>query len=168
MPTQTLPFDPLGPGGGGVCPSLAAKGRRNRLVRFINSRATSGRASGRRCLISRRGLIVNRGQSFFLAVSLALALLTNAPARADNSHTSDLNAAHGSGLACFSIVPPDVPTSKEAPTTKPAAYPTCDQLCAAKHAACTATTSNMNPMRSCSDTYYTPGSTLCQCCAVQH
>ncbi len=32
LPLLTLPFDPLGPGGGGVCPSFAAKGRRNRLI----------------------------------------------------------------------------------------------------------------------------------------
>jgi len=32
LPSQTLPFDPYGPGGGGVCPSLTAKGRRSRLT----------------------------------------------------------------------------------------------------------------------------------------
>ncbi|HTV38346.1 MAG TPA: hypothetical protein VMF12_18095, partial [Xanthobacteraceae bacterium] len=74
------------------------------------------------------------------------------------------------GLTCFSIQPLDAPTNGPAgprfPPHPAATYRSCDQLCADKHAACTATTSNENPMRACASTDYFPSSTLCRCCAV--
>jgi len=108
---------------------------------------------------------------YFNIAFLLLALLTGGTARADNSRDSDLIVVPGSGLACFSIQPPDAPTNGPAGPRRPpqpaSTYRSCDQLCADKHAACTATTSTMNPPLSCASVGYVPGSTLCRCCAVE-
>jgi hypothetical protein len=102
-----------------------------------------------------------------LSVSLFLiAVLFSGSTFAAGLAASDDSVTHAGGLTCFSIQPPGTPTNRPTPHT-PASYQTCDQLCAVKHAACTAATSNENPMRACASIYYDPEATLCRCCAVE-
>jgi hypothetical protein len=75
------------------------------------------------------------------------------PAPAANTTSNATGVTHAGGLACFSIEPPAAPTDQPGPRGIPA-YRSCDDLCADKHAACTAMTSNMTPMGSCASTYY--------------
>jgi hypothetical protein len=97
---------------------------------------------------------------------LLLALVFAPPADAADNSSGASDVVHTGGLSCFSIRPPDKPVTPETKHTPPQ-YRSCDELCAANGAACTATTSTENPMRSCASTDYPPGgSTLCRCCAV--
>jgi hypothetical protein len=74
---------------------------------------------------------------------------------------------YAGGLVCFSITPPDTPTKPATPHAA-ALDRSCDALCAAQGAACTATTSNRNPPVSCAANDYDPKATLCRCCALDH
>jgi hypothetical protein len=98
---------------------------------------------------------------YFRIAVLLLALVCASAFAADNPPGD----VHAGGMMCFSIRPPDQPTQ---PETKHSAalYRSCDQLYAAKGAACTATTGSMNPPYACDSTGYDPASTLCRCCAV--
>lgn len=93
-------------------------------------------------------------------MSLALALLINAAACADNSPAAGTTAAHGSGLSCFSITLPRDRASS------------CDKLCAAKGGACVGMTTNgaMNPGIGCTDVsdpkFMNDYIASCRCCAV--
>ena len=107
---------------------------------------------------------------YLTIIILSLMLCPPSGVAASNA-PDDSGAIHQGGLVCFSINPPDAPTNGPAgprfPPQPPPTYRSCDELCAARHAACTATTSDMNPMRSCASTYYDPGpNTLCRCCTV--
>jgi hypothetical protein len=93
---------------------------------------------------------------------LMLALAAACAFAADNSAGKD-EAVGSGGLSCFSIQPPDAPTQRAAAHV-PARYRSCDELCAAKRAACTAATGMHNPPYSCASTDYDPSSTLCRCC----
>jgi hypothetical protein len=100
---------------------------------------------------------------YILCTALLLALLIGS-AHADNSRDGNLFVAHGSGLACFSQ------KSSLSPTGAWSKGPTCDDLCAEKHAACTGveiTDSNAvhaNPV-ACNKPPL-PAFTDCRCCAA--
>jgi hypothetical protein len=94
----------------------------------------------------------------FTITVLCLALLSCAPAAANNSAVDD-TAARGAGLSCFSIKPPRDRESS------------CDQLCAAKEAACVGLKTNgaMNPGIGCADVsnpkFISDYIASCRCCA---
>ena len=98
--------------------------------------------------------------------SFLLAAVTGSAFAVDKL-SSESNVVHAGGLMCFSIRPLDSPTKPETKHS-PALYRSCDELCAAKGAACTATTSNHNPPVSCDGSDYRPEATLCRCCAFGH
>lgn len=108
---------------------------------------------------------------YFLIFVLLLVLVSAAPVSAANKASGASDVLHAGGLACFSIRPPDAPTNGAAgprfPPHPPATYQSCDELCAAKGAACTATTGTRNPPYACDATDYDPASTLCRCCAAE-
>lgn len=163
FPTQTLPFDLLGPGGGGVCPGLAAKGRRNRLVRFINSRATRGRASGRHLLFPRSGLIVDRQKSLTLVAALSTLALLCACAPPGNMSVGNPAASRGAGLSCFPM------TLAASGRSSSASAGNCDTICATQDSACvTASWKDRGvllPLPSC-ETPSSSGALVCRCCHV--
>jgi hypothetical protein len=101
----------------------------------------------------------------FIISLLLFALIAGSASAADHS-AGENGVVHAGGLTCFSIEPPAATIDET--KHSPALYRSCDQLCGDRHAACTAATSSMNPMRSCASTYYDPSNTLCRCCAVEH
>lgn len=102
---------------------------------------------------------------YFLIPAFLLALFSRPAFAADKSSGDDGAAVHAGGLSCFSIRPPDEPTRPAGPRVW-ALYRSCDAICAAKGAACTAATSNYNPPIACDSAEYNPASTLCRCCAA--
>jgi hypothetical protein len=125
-----------------------------------------------RCFHFPKGLLtlVSKGGALrlcsLITAFLFAALVFAAPVSAADNSSGENAVVRGGGLTCFSITPPDTPTNKPAPHTQ-ATYRSCDELCAVKGAACTATTGTRNPLYACDTTDYIPGSsTLCRCCAV--
>ena len=96
---------------------------------------------------------------YFHISVLLLALVFTAPAcAADKPSDGGGAAAHAGTLTCFSITPP----------TSGTAHESCDKLCAAKSAACTAVNSAANsfvPGLNCGSPPV-PAVSLCRCCAV--
>src|SRR5271167_2442714 len=107
----------------------------------------------------------------YLMTPVLLLAFLSAPAGAADKTAGEHDIMHAGGMTCFPIRTADAPTNGPAgprfPPHPAATYRSCDQLCADKHAACTATTSTMNPPLSCASVGYVPGSTLCRCCAVE-
>ena len=84
-------------------------------------------------------------RSVFLVATLALALAA-APVFAAGNLAAPDRALQGpaGGFVCFSIRPADAPV-KPAAQHRAAVYRSCDELCAGRDAACTATTGMRNP-----------------------
>ena len=102
-----------------------------------------------------------------IIVFMLLAIVFHAPAYAAGNSSGASDVVRSGGLECFSIRPPNSPTKPETKRA-PALYQSCDELCAAKGAACTAITGTRNPPYDCDAQDYDPDSTLCRCCASPH
>lgn len=96
-------------------------------------------------------------------VSLLIGFCLSFPAAASDAQSSGADGVKkNGGLACFSVEPP-----KSEPNRKREEYPTCDELCAAKDAACTGMqNSGLNPPVTCAD-HTSNIWTVCRCCRVQ-
>src|ERR1700759_66138 len=101
----------------------------------------------------------------YLLLFIVLLALFVASRASATDRPSGAAGVHAGGLSCFSIRPPDAPTKPETKSS-PALNQSCDELCAAKGAACTATTGTRNPPYACDAQDYDPDSTLCRCCAI--
>jgi hypothetical protein len=130
----------------------------------IDDQSRSNRNCGTWVKRSRKGGFLRL--CYFLVAFASVTLAFATPASAANKPADDNGIVHVGGLSCFSIRAPDSPTKPETKHS-PALYRSCDELCAAKGAACTATTGMHNPPYSCATTDYDPSSTLCRCCAVE-
>lgn len=102
------------------------------------------------------------GAAMKALASLLVFLCLSFPAAAsDAQSSSDVAVKKIGGLACFSVEPP-----KAEPDLKREDYPTCDELCAEKGAACTGMqNSSLNPPVTCADHTSNTWS-ICRCCKV--
>lgn len=91
-------------------------------------------------------------------ILLAIALLFVAvPAIAATEQPKVTAPVTAGGLACFTVTPAEVPSATPRPN--------CEELCAAKGAACTGVAVGaMNPPPGCGDRFVSPGMANCRCC----
>src|SRR5277367_1817458 len=97
---------------------------------------------------------------YFYIPVLLLVLIFTAPVVAADKSSVDNTVVRVGGLLCFTITPP----------TSGTAHESCDKLCAAKGAACTAVNSAGNSFvlgLNCASPPV-PAVSLCRCCAVTH
>ena len=97
-----------------------------------------------------------------LAMTILVVGCLSYPAAASEAQTSGADSAKmNGGLTCFSVEPP-----KAEPNRKREDYPTCDELCAEKEAACTGMqNSGLNPPVTCAD-HTSNTFSVCRCCKV--
>ena len=96
----------------------------------------------------------------FVSLLVGLSLSFSATASEAQSSGADGVKKNG-GLTCFSVEP-----LKADPKLKYEDYPTCDDLCAEKGAACTGMqNSSLNPPVTCAD-HTSSVFSICRCCRV--
>ncbi len=98
----------------------------------------------------------------FALASLLLGLCLSFPTAASDAQPSGAEGVKkNGGLNCFSVEP-----HKADPKIKYEDYPTCDDLCAEKGAACTGMqNSSLNPPVTCAD-HTSSTFSVCRCCRV--
>jgi hypothetical protein len=96
------------------------------------------------------------------AMTVLVVLCFSSPAVAGDATSSrDVAVKKIGGLICFSVEP-----RKADPKLKYEDYPTCDELCAEKGAACTGMeNSSLNPPVTCAD-HTSSTFSVCRCCKV--